>query len=76
MECKDLEQFDKWSGEFRDVLTEFKQHSLCHIPSTISCEDQEFFNECQNQLCATKALIKLADGLNCTGHSDYCTIAK
>ena len=68
----DLEQFDKGSGEFRTVLTQFKQQeqSLNCVPTAISLADQDFLNECESQLCATKALIKLADDLDCSGYSN------
>lgn len=71
----DLDQFEKWSGEFRTVLSQFKQQeqSLHCLPTAIGYADQEFLNECQSQLCATKALIELAGNLDCSaqlvGHS-------
>lgn len=65
----DLDQFDRWSGEFRSALTQFKQQeqSLHCVPTATGVADQEFLNECHSQLCATKALIELAGNLDCSG---------
>ena len=64
-----LDQFDVWSGEFRTALSQFKQqeHSLHCVPTSNGIADQEFLNECQSQLCATRALIELAGNLDCSG---------
>lgn len=65
----DLDQFDRLSGDFRTVLTQFKQQeqSLHCVPTATGVADQEFLNECKSQLCATKALIELAGNLDCSG---------
>ena len=65
----DLEQFNKWSCEFKTMLTELKEQEECihSLPQCASLADSEYLNECETQICATKELLKIASDLDCTG---------
>ena len=42
-----------------------QEKSMHSVPKAEGLADSEFLSECETQICATKALIKMAGDLDC-----------